>query len=697
MAIIKTVRQDGNGDYTSMAAAFAAMLASGLASSGSITDYYMMVDNSVYKETLTGYIPYSGTFYIVGSGTILDLTAGIRVSGEYLNPVTPNLYISDTLIIASGISNHTAIVPTGFGLGLFDVQIIRDKYGIYNSGGLFVTNGCESFAYPGYRPYFIRGSGYNLLNNVKLSNYGTGVYLSSVSINNSVIHNNNLGIKITQSGYLELNYSLFYNNNVGFFVPSGTVNVYKSTMNDPTYISGSYLAINESIFNNSIILSGVTTSGSYVKNTCLYPYPTLYSGVELTNIISSNPKFNNAAMGDYRLKFGDTVGSECVEVADSVLSGVNVRVSNTQLKLLDNRGVIRDDSFLNFIYTQGSTIALTDYNKEYKFAEFLDNHNNLLYQLVPTIEFTEFNVPTFPSFDLNVYGIDPYPWDWDVKTFRTTRIGYDESYLIPRSIIDVDKIITSKLGTLPATIFYEAISKSNFKIYDQIKYRGAAFDSYLSSPSESIIWLIDSNNQSLIKQNAFTGENLEVYPLLCSTSTKAFARPSGVIYVGVDGDYYKYIKTSDPNKEYRAYSENGDFQWLPINLNTKYDIRGVVCYNGNLFISASQYPLDIEDRNVIPTGSLAGRLLWYYDNDLFYNYLKMPGDENGPKISLLASGNSYPTDLTIYEDGSIFVADYYSPSGIFKYDLAYDYALIQSSYDNETRILLREYYPNVDL
>jgi hypothetical protein len=56
----------------------------------------------------------------------------------------------------------------------------------------------------------------------------------------------------------------------------------------------------------------------------------------------------------------------------------------------------------------------------------------------------------------------------------------------------------------------------------------------------------------------------------------------------------------------------------------------------------------------------------------------------------------YPTDITVYEDETLMISDYSQPK-IYKYNFAYDYAIVGTSYDNLTQILLREDYNDVDL
>lgn len=698
MTLIKTVKKDGTGDYISLSGAFNDMLASGLAASGDILEYYIMVDEGVYYEHLNGYIPYSGIFNIISSGAVLHLTDSNNITGERPSFLVPCLQIYNMTLIASGISDNIFTIAPDFGIGINNTQILCDNYGIQNSGGLCYIKNSSSCAEIENQGYFLKGEGTNIIENIQLSNYGTGFYVNNLFISNSTIHNNMVGVYTDGGSDINITSTLLYDNEISIIINSGILNISNSTIDGQSYIESVLLQCESSILTSNIIFSGIAESGSYIKNSCLYSKPILDSNIIETNNIYSDPKFNNTSLGDYRLKLEQTIGSPCIELEDDLnINDVSFEVTNTMLQLFDNFGQIKITEFLPYTYVQNSTIILSDYGKEYKFAHTLNDFKNITYILNVNCVFSEYNVQTKPSFTLDANQSDPYPWDWDYKSIHTTKICQDEKYIIPRSVINIEEIVFSKLKTLTNQISYKDITKNNIKVFDQVNYFGVAYDSNLSTSSESIIWIIDKNNQSLIKQNAFTGENLYNYPLLCPESNKKLVKPSGIIYIGVDGEHYKFIKTNNPSEEIKAYSENGECQWLSTNINTKFDVRGIVSDNDCLFITGSEYSTDISSNELIPTGQSIGRLLWYHNNDLFYNYMKIPESIGGPKICTLSSGNYYPTDLTIYEDGTILVADYFSLSGIYRYKKAYDYAMVQSFYDKETKILLREYYNDVNL
>lgn len=700
MALIKYVYENGSGDYPDIETAFNAMLASGVAATGDITEYLMVVDSGVYSGSLSGYIPYSGIFTIQGDYTQFNLDKEIDVSGIYLDPFTPNLVIEGMTIFGSGLTNPIFPVGSGFGLSLNDVQLVECSYVSNVSNGSFTTENTEAFGLGD--SYFVTGTGLVVLEDTSISNYGTGIYVDNASLTKTQLHYNDVGIYGVNST-IGLNYCLINGNTTPINDVSGNLSIQNSTIDGLVLISGTALSIDRSILSNSgYNIQGTAASGSYISDSCLYISGCSdTTGITFTNIGSGNPKFNNTSVGDYNLKFQLTDGSPYIEHYDNaaISSGVTIQVDQANLKLSDNRGSVPLYEFLPFIYTQGSSLVFTDLGKETKFAEAISQYKTLYYELLSTASFTKKNVQTEPAFNPNINIVDDFPHDWDYKAIETTQIEDHNKYIVPRSIVDIEEIIKEFLAEVSAdNTLYQSIEKQHIKPYDQTDFRGISFDYNLSSPTHSIMWVIDGANQSLLKQDVFSSEILESYPLLSTTPTKTLIRPSGLIYVGVDGDYYRFRKELDPNVELHAETEDGQFQWLCTELNTKYDVRGVLSYKNNIFITASDYQTqDVLDRTVIPSGQAVGKILWYYNNDLFYNYMKKPGVTGGPRENILASGNYYPTDLTAYEDGSIFVADYSHESGLFRYNLAFDYALIQSSYDNETRVLLREPYNNIDL
>ena len=699
-ALIKYLKKDNTGDYTNITTAFNDMLISGLAATGSITNYYLNIDNGSYNGTLSGYIPYSGVFNIIGNQTYLKLSNCInKLSGIYQNTNSNNLVLDNIIIDCSGLTSNWFNIPSGFSLSIRNSQIINDIYGIKNSG-IFHSTNVESCGILGQSKYFVYQENglYSNLNNTSISNYNTGLYSSNLSVSNSNIHNNGIGIFYGNGHSTNIDHTLMYDNLKDINVSSGFLYITQSTFNDPIYINNSKIFADRIISNTTgINISGIGYSGSVIQNSCLYPGSILGSNVSGFNIINLDPLFNNPSNKDFKLKLSKANGSPCIELyEDPNYSLVDIDIDNSKLRLIDKKGPIKNSGFLYYTFTQGNTLLFSDYNQEIKFAELIKYYNNLTYDVSVNLIFDEFNTVLTESFSMNDNLKDPHPFDWDIKQLSSTQIVDYNTYIIPRSIIDVVKIISNKVFDVNK-IDYSLISKDNIKLYVNPNVRGISYDSSLSTPSSKVMWVIDVNNQSLKKVNVYSSEEIEYYPLLCSSPSKTHIRPSGLIYTGVNGDYYTFIKQDDPNIQVLGLNELGDFYWICTDINTKFDLRGIKSYKDNLFITAGEYYLDVTNRTIIQSGECHGRLLQYNSNDLFLNYIKSANETNGPRMYSLNSQNNYPTDVSIYEDGSLFIADYLSASGIFKYDLAYDYALINSSYDNESRVLLREKYTNVDL
>lgn len=692
--LIKYVKATG-GDYSDITTAFTDMLLSGVLASGQIMEYGMYIDSGTYSGTLSGYIPYSGKFNIIGSGTIVYLDPINQISGEYLSALDANLYFQNLVLDTSGHAEYSFTIYSGLGISFSDIQFLNNISGINNLGGSLFLNNSHACGISGTSTTFInnRNSGICIIENSDISCYGTGIYSSNTFISNSKLFNNNTAIKYTSGFNLSIDKSLFYRNIIDVSVQSGNFYSEENTFTSPVNLQDTYIYSDRCIYYS---VSGVAQSGSYITNSDIYPISTIDSNISGNNNISEDPLFNSVSVADYNLKLEQTNGSPCIELKlnNTYDESVECELNNTSINIYDNQGKLNLYEFINYIYIQDSVIVLSDYNKEIKFADKINNYKNLNYDIYFNAKFDAYNTKTKSSFNLNINSSDDYPWDWDLVDIKTTQIK-ENKYIIPRSIIDIEDVVLNYIKVLPNDIFFENIYKNNIKVYNKIIYNGVAYDSSLSVPSENIIWVIDANNQNLIKQNVYTSEVIEKYPLLCPSYTKSLIRPSGLIYIGVNDNYYRFIRSDDPNIELKGKTENGDFLWIPTNINNNYDIRGILSYKDNLFLTASLYATQTTNREIVYSGQANGKLLMYNNNDLFENMILKPDQLNGPISCDLLSGNYYPTDITMYEDGNLLIADY--NSGIFKYKLAYDYALLSTSYDDESKILLREYYNDVSL
>lgn len=707
MDIIKYVKTDGTGDYTDLITGFNDILSSGLAATGNILSYYLMVDDGTYSGVLSGYIPYSGTVNIYGSGTTFKPTASSTVSGIYTSVSEPNLVLHDFLIDCEYLSNEAFTIGSGFALSLENTEFVNCVSGLtVNDGAILLDNVSSHGNLSGE---FIEGSGYVEIEDTSLSNYNSAIKSNNIYVETSNLFNNTISIECYPGCNLSVSDSLIYGTGTLVSSSSGNLFIQSSTLsgNLPIYSSGALINILDSILVGSQkVIDGIYSSGSLVTNSATIPsgWDTA-STITATNTSTADPKFNNSSIGDFRLKIGEATGSPYIEYINNVnfASGVEVSVEEAQFRVIDKQGSKELDTFHRFVYKQGSTIRFTDHNKEIEFAKSLKFKKNLYYRQFGNIKFSEYNIPTEAAFSTAEDIPDPHPWDWDWKAISSTKID-TEQYLIPRSIVDLETIVEGKIGNFSTRILWDSINKKMVKVYDQLLYRGISYDPKQSDTGISILWLLDGRNQTLIKQNAFSGEEIDSYPLLCAPLNKSTVRPSGLVYVGKEGDQYRFVHSNDPSMEILSPTyitlengeKGGDLPWIPTHLNSLVDMRGVLAFKDHIYLTASLYSEPITDRSVTPTGYAQGLMYWYPSNDLFYNYTLRPEDSEGPDVSVLNSGNMYPTDISVYEDGTFLVGDYQT-SHIFLYKPAYDYALVENSINNTTRVILREHYEDVTL
>lgn len=697
--LYKTVIKTGGGDYTDFVTAVSDILVSGLAATGYYDQYVLAVDSGLYSGYFSANVPYSGQLNIVGDSTWFIPTGTSTISGVVFGNV--NVKISNFSIQCSSCANTIFNIYSGSALSLVDTDFLSTTNGIINSGTLYLDN----ISAHGVNPlsgYFIKDYGSSLIYNTRVSYFMSGIYSQDLSLSNSTIRDNSTSV-IGYGGVVSISNSVIYGTGTGIkfeCTPTGELYINSSDIisTTPVQVSGILLYIGDSIlYGSGYCISGVVQSGS-IHDSCLYPSGTLIS-ITQTNISNLNPQFNDSSNGDFRLVFKQTTGSPCIEFKNQNIfsSPVELYTEQAQFNIKDKRGTPATNTFTDFIYKQGNTLLLSDYQKELKFANIISEFSDLTHSVEMMANFEVSGVSTKGAFNKNS---SPFPYDWDYKIFNTPEITNRHNYLIPRSVVDITNTISGFVGDWLPRVAFNKIDKRSITPYLFADYRGVAFDYDLSIPGQAVVWMIEGNNQTLIQLNAFTGERLAEYPLFVpDISGKFMSRPSGIIGIGVKGNQYKFVLESDPNVEILADNEGGRLNWILTDLDTHKDARGVLASKNNLFISVTDYnPQSIYDRSTTPIYSGAiGRLVRYDNNNTFEHFIANYTTQVGPSTFILSSGNCYPTDLTIYEDGTLLVADWVQSNQLFRYKLAYDYALVQSTYDTETRILLREYYDNVEL
>lgn len=697
-SISGNVKLDGSADYTDIVSGIYDLIASGQAS-GEIDEFYLYVlDQGPYSGSFNTFIPNSGAFYVIGDNTRFISTSTSNITGIYQQ----HSYFEFDNIIFDGNSSYNPIFNLISGkLVISDSIFINTISGI--TGQYSYLNFNDSSACGFDSGIFINAENITI-NNSQISKFETAIQYDSLVINNSTLHDNTNGIIGNLSGSLQTQSALIYNNTFGIKASGGYSNIIKSTfINDyPFYDSASgelycYYSIMSGI---SYCVSGVLSTG-IIQECMLYPTGWYSSNISSSGISYVLPQFYSPSVGNYNLIIDSMNGSSGIEYIDiNMPEDLSLSIDNRQFLIYDGKGNTNLYEFIPFIYRQGNTIRFTDFNKETKFADIKEKRTDLQYSLMSTATITKHNIRVSPSFDIKhpyYGGKDQNPWDWDIKTFYSTKIDDEATYIIPRSFINLEETFGNEIDFLPeeSVILYPKITKNYIKVYNTNEYRGVSYDEFLSRPAESLVWIIEGRNQKLIKQNAFTGENIEDFPLLClNLSGRPTIIPSGLIKTGVKDDKFLFRRISD-GLEVEGIGENGEFYWLATDINTKIDFRGLRTYKGHVFITGTRYSEDIYDRTVL-SDSLGAGVIFMYDNNLnWYHYTANEDSSDGPVGMILESGNNYPTDLTIYEDSSIYIADYMNNTQLYKYKLAYDYAMVNTDYSRNTRVLLRESYQDI--
>lgn len=698
--LVKSVRIDGSGDYTDLVTGITNILASGLAASGSYDTYILNVDNADYSGSFTANVPYSGKLYVQGSGTWFYLDDTCYVSGEF--PVDlVNMYLTDMHVVASGINTNAFSVASGAGFELQDVNLLDAASGILNSGYLSIERTNIHGRNVGYGIY---DEGTSLINDSRIAYFSTGLVTNDSTISESEIYLNSINIQT--SGTILLNGSLIHGAGSGIIAynptATGLVSISKTTIDCPTAIwsDGTELNIARSIvYSSGTAFSGTYASGSYANYNCLYPSGTM-SGV---GNVYADPLFKDRTNNDYRLKFRQTVGSPAIDLVDKdeVASGVNLIIDNGQLVIRDHRGFPRQQEFNGYIYRQGSTLLLSDYGKETKFAESKSQYRDMTYEAYTRAEFGASGVSLIASFSTDPQQINNHPWDWDYKEFQTTEITDEHKYIVPRTVLDVLSTLSGYIWGLADSTLFSMMTKDSITPYMHYDYRGIAFDYDLSIPGEAMVWMIEGNNQLLTKINAFSAERLEDFPLCVPEITgKLMVRPSGLIPGGVYKDGYRYYLEANPSQELIAETDDGLFKWIATDIDLHKDMRGILAYKDKLYLTTTEYSQPVYDRSIVPITSGVGKLVMYDNNSSFEHYITNYTNSSSTNKATdfpLSSGNNYPTDITVYEDGKVYISEYTNNDILYIYRFAYDYALIRGSYDQETSVLLRENYSDVQL
>jgi len=697
MAILtQYVKSDGTGDYTDLFVGVSGILASGLSMSGYYTEFQLYCDSNAYTGSFDVSIPYSGTLTINGSNGSLFLNDPIYISGcsPYNNS---NLNLENFTIFGSGLATSLH-VRNNTTVSLKNVYIIASDSNVntISNSGYLIVNDSQAIGPSGA---FVNGPGIVSFFSAQLADFDAGIMCSGINLSKNTFTNVASSIINSYShGNSSLDECIIYGATVGISGVGSSINLtntsikaaYPILTDTPVYITNSNISGSLYCISSSALIAGL------VKNTNMYP-----SGCNTTIINSGvqnqDPSFNNPMYGDLRLKFGSR-DYKCVEFYPLHLTntGVTITTYDTSYRVYDAAGMSRLYDFQRFVYRQDNTLLFSDYDKEIEYADIRANYNTLAYEHNVNTKFKLYDVPVQESFGVGVSS-DEFPWDFDYKDIVTQKIEDNTGYIIPKSIAKIGLLVHSEIGQLIPDINKANLSKRNIKCFNNLNYRGVAFDVDASYPTVGVLWIIEANNQLLLKKNQYTGELIESYPLLCqSKGEKYFIKPSGIIPIGAYKDSYRYALEQNPTVELLGNDENRNFQWLATTINPQYDIYGLYAYKDNLYITTTEYSKSIYNRTVEPTLTGVGLLLRYDNNNIFHYYTENYTTNSGISVFMLASGNVRPTDITVSDDGYVYIGEYSEYNTVYKYRFGYDYALIASKYDEETLVYLRENYDNVE-
>lgn len=663
-------------------------------------DIYIYSDDDIYTGdfvSYTGYIEYVGGFVVpdnVASGntdvtlprfkTILYPNGPLTVQGIH----TINGFYVD-------YSGSIVNVPSGTTL-LLDTVELKCIDGIVASGAISLTDvsavgyGAGTFATINYPV------GQDRLIGLKLANFDIGIDASQqvYGVNATTIHDCGTGIYLRyDSGSFTIDSSLLYNNEKSLEVTQSgnTINIIRSTITGETAIDlgNSSATLEYSIISGSI--NGVSNflTGT-VTNCDILPANSTITSIA-TDSFSSDPLFSNPLIGDFRLKVGADVfqSSPCFNAGfDTTPDSFNIISDINGFRLLTNNNVVNheDIDLTPFLFNTKDTFIFSDEDREILLANMVTYYSDLKYSFNYRKQLIFNDIKLTPSFDLLISGVDQWPWEWDWKEIKTPEITQDNKYLVPRSILDIGTLIKQNTSYGVDALSNAVLNKA--KVWDKIEYAGVSFDPLNSYLGSTIVWVLDSNNQTLIRRDLYVGEVTDTYPLLCPNVTnneyKAFVIPSGIIPVGAQtSGKYRFIRESEPSQYIDADNEMGNIIWLPTDIDPQWDIRGMLSHKDHLFLT-SVYGTTLSG---VPY------MLRYPNRGYYKNYIT-----SDPTKYAMHLNNSNPQDLTVYEDGSIMVVDgtnSNSENTIYKYKLRYDYALAGDSYQQKTRYLLRENYEDV--
>lgn len=596
----------------------------------------------------------------------------------------------DNVYMINNVSNYICNIEQNGQVYINDCEFNTD-YGFHNSGYIDLDTSNSIGAVT-----FLNSYGSFNISNSSISSYINAImnYTNdSFDISNTSFIKNSSDIlvsNVSSSGLINIDTCLFYATTLsnaitisGSFINMRlnnlTIDKYRPL--NGTFCSGDILAYN-SIFNGSYgvdILPGNITMGAFNCNF----NPTYGDTTYTSGCVIGAPNFKDTPRGDYSLLMGtsdNTAASPAIDLVATTPTYNYVTTAGLHGFMFPGRAITGYDVFL---YQKANNIVFSDYMREVMMGKLMDQYDqplNFEYNFKRTVKV--YDAIARSAFSLSDSDVD-WPYEWDYKQLETPEIK-TINYIVPRSLVDLTNIITESYGNENYTVNLDNISMNAYKRLDK---RGISFDYNNSTHTRMIVWMLDEA-QTLTMRDVYNGENLASYNLLPPvhpSGDKIFIKPSGLIPYGKTATGYKFIIESDPNTIIEGIDEYGSFEWMPTDINTQYDLRGILAYKDDIFVTA------VYTNNEVPEP-----VLIRYPNKGYYADYQKPA----PYMMPLSPNNTNPTDITVYEDGTLFINDYnVDGSGmyVYQYKPRYDYALKESFNQSNVRLLLRERYEDVTL
>lgn len=605
--------------------------------------------------------------------------AGVKTNIKSLCEIpAPEILLGDALLLINGsISFYDMMIyrlfETAYPSSAAPIFIFKN-----NATAIFYDTDVFGFAYYSYHDDELATFNLSVVNSTFSGGCGqdniptmtnTLVANTSPTINNnifiidsSVFCNSNSNLAFYAYSNITINNSLFDNMstvNSGLTSnPDATINIYNSTFNNVAFASANIfapIAPATPIDNNcSLNLENVSIFPNKQPG---FPIQSNFKNITITNSILGSLNYNLVVPDLYQIiKITDsiipTVARDSIIAENGVYDNISISNSifrNDVLHVLDGKLYNDNPILVNKNFTGADNISLLVNGQSLMFAvnnyitnrfKYKQRELATLIKGAPVIDgVTVFDFKLRMQVKTSIYNIvtssafvteNPWLYEWDYKTITTPKID-DTSYIIPKSIIDVTSTIVS-LQTTTNNISFDNVS---FKAFKNIEFKGMSYDYDISTPGSLIVWAIDTDN-NIIKRNIYTDEVVAKFPMF-SEKRNTLLTIKDIIPL----ESNKYMKES--TKEIVTLKdERSRTDWLDLGINSDYDLRGLLSHKGLTYITCVH----------TTPGQRIPKVVMFQSNSNFLDFI----NNNFKEFELLDNHDGIK-DLTVFEDGSLLIAD----------------------------------------